>query len=93
MTIATSVLFRDLAPSPAIESLVHRWVERLARVHPAIHRCDVVIELPHRHHATGRQFHQALPQAEYVEIEGAPHGLLWTHGAEVNEALLDFLAR
>ncbi|WP_035924452.1 alpha/beta fold hydrolase [Kocuria rosea] len=43
--------------------------------------------------ATGRQFHQALPQAEYVEIEGAPHGLLWTHGAEVNEALLDFLAR
>ena len=28
----------------------------------------------------------------YVEIEGAPHGLLWTHGAEVNEALLAFLA-
>ncbi|WP_312178885.1 alpha/beta hydrolase [Arthrobacter sp.] len=43
--------------------------------------------------ATGRQFAKALPSAEYVEIEGAPHGLLWTHAAEVNDALLTFLAR
>ncbi|UPO76655.1 alpha/beta hydrolase [Arthrobacter sp. Helios] len=43
--------------------------------------------------ATGRQFAKALPSAEYVEIEGAPHGLLWTHAAEVNEALLAFLAK
>jgi pimeloyl-ACP methyl ester carboxylesterase len=43
--------------------------------------------------ATGRRFTQALPSAEYVEIEGAPHGLLTTHTAEVNEALLAFLAR
>ncbi|MFJ5861132.1 alpha/beta fold hydrolase [Pseudarthrobacter sp. NPDC092439] len=41
--------------------------------------------------ATGRLFAEALPSAEYVEIEGAPHGLLWTHAAEVNEALLAFL--
>jgi peroxiredoxin len=26
-----------------------------------------------------------------VEIEGAPHGLLWTHGEEVTQALLGFL--
>lgn len=43
--------------------------------------------------ATGRQFAKALPSADYVEIEGAPHGLLWTHAAEVNEALLAFLAK
>ncbi|WP_404444033.1 alpha/beta hydrolase [Microbacterium marinum] len=42
--------------------------------------------------ATARRFRELLPHAEYVEIEGAPHGLLWTHGAEVNEALLAFLA-
>ncbi|MFK4225872.1 alpha/beta fold hydrolase [Streptomyces sp. NPDC019890] len=42
--------------------------------------------------ATGRPFHKALPQASYVEVEGAPHGLLWTHGEEVNQALLTFLA-
>ncbi len=43
--------------------------------------------------STGRPFHRALPQAEYVEIEGAPHGLLWTHAQEVTDALLAFLAK
>ncbi len=43
--------------------------------------------------ATGRRFRDAVPEAEYVEIEGAPHGLLWTHAAEVNEALLRFVAK
>ncbi|GAA1924881.1 bromoperoxidase [Microbacterium aoyamense] len=41
---------------------------------------------------TARKFRDLLPEATYVEIEGAPHGLLWTHGAEVNEALLAFLS-
>ncbi|CAN7420627.1 alpha/beta hydrolase [Microbacterium sp. LjRoot45] len=40
---------------------------------------------------TARRFRELLPDATYVEIEGAPHGLLWTHGAEVNAALLEFL--
>jgi non-heme chloroperoxidase len=43
--------------------------------------------------STARPFHQLLPNAEYVEIDGAPHGLLWTHAKEVNEALLAFLAK
>ncbi|QIS37959.1 alpha/beta fold hydrolase [Clavibacter capsici] len=43
--------------------------------------------------STGREFHKALPAAEYVEIEGAPHGMLWTHADEVNEAILGFLRR
>jgi non-heme chloroperoxidase len=42
---------------------------------------------------TGRRFTKALPSAEYVEVDGAPHGLLWTHAAEVNEALLAFLKK
>ncbi|NMM16160.1 MAG: alpha/beta hydrolase [Cellulomonas sp.] len=42
--------------------------------------------------STGRPFHERLPQATYVEIEGAPHGMLWTHPDEVNRALLAFLA-
>jgi non-heme chloroperoxidase len=41
--------------------------------------------------STGRPFHQALPSAKYVEIEGAPHGMLWTHADEVNRELLAFL--
>ncbi|MGW6456157.1 alpha/beta hydrolase, partial [Streptomyces sp. NPDC055078] len=41
--------------------------------------------------ATARRFAKLLPTATYIEIEGAPHGLLTTHTHEVNEALLDFL--
>ncbi|SDB85827.1 Pimeloyl-ACP methyl ester carboxylesterase [Sanguibacter gelidistatuariae] len=43
--------------------------------------------------STGRPFHEAFPEATYVEVEGAPHGLLWTHPDEVNTALRDLLAR
>ncbi|MBT8160730.1 MULTISPECIES: alpha/beta fold hydrolase [Arthrobacter] len=42
---------------------------------------------------TGRRFAEALPGAEYKEIDGAPHGMLWTHSAEINEALLGFLGQ
>jgi len=41
---------------------------------------------------TGRVLAKMLPSAAYIEIEGAPHGMLWTHGEEINKALLDFLA-
>ncbi|WP_035855900.1 alpha/beta fold hydrolase [Cryptosporangium arvum] len=41
--------------------------------------------------ATARRFAKLVPDARYVEIEGAPHGLLWTHADEVNTALLEFL--
>ena len=42
--------------------------------------------------ATARRLRLVLTGARYVEIEGAPHGLLWTHAAEVNAALRSFLA-
>jgi len=42
---------------------------------------------------TTREFAKRLPRAEYVEIEGAPHGMLWTHADEVSEALLGFLRK
>ncbi|MFJ2758089.1 alpha/beta fold hydrolase [Nocardioides sp. NPDC087217] len=42
---------------------------------------------------TGRRFHKAVPEADYVEVEGAPHGLLWTHADEVNTALKEFLRK
>ncbi|MGW3330529.1 alpha/beta fold hydrolase [Streptomyces rubiginosohelvolus] len=41
--------------------------------------------------ATARRFRRELPEAQYVEVEGAPHGLLWTHAEEVNAALRTFL--
>ncbi|WP_114423320.1 alpha/beta fold hydrolase [Nocardioides houyundeii] len=41
--------------------------------------------------ATARRFRDLVPDADYVEVEGAPHGLLWTHADEVNLALRTFL--
>lgn len=43
--------------------------------------------------STARVFTTLVPSAEYVEIEGAPHGLLETHHAEVTATLLDFVGK
>jgi len=40
---------------------------------------------------TARRFHKLNTRAEYIEIDGAPHGMAWTHAEEVNEALLGFV--
>jgi non-heme chloroperoxidase len=42
--------------------------------------------------ATGTRTHQAIKGSELVVVEGAPHGMLWTHADQVNEALVGFLA-
>jgi non-heme chloroperoxidase len=41
---------------------------------------------------TGQRLQPSLPGSRMVALEGAPHGLLWTHAQEVNQALLDFAA-
>jgi non-heme chloroperoxidase len=41
----------------------------------------------------GRRMHAALPNAEYVEIDGGPHVMCVTHAAEVNHEILGFLQR
>ncbi|WP_433264597.1 alpha/beta fold hydrolase [Actinosynnema sp. CS-041913] len=43
--------------------------------------------------AAGREFAKRLPGAEYVEIEGAPHGFLWTHADEISDLLVRFLTK
>ena len=41
--------------------------------------------------ATARRFTTLLPNATYIEIEGAPHGMLWTHADRITEILVDFV--
>jgi non-heme chloroperoxidase len=41
--------------------------------------------------ATGLRTHEAVKGSKLVVLDGAPHGMLWTHAEEVNRALLDFL--
>jgi pimeloyl-ACP methyl ester carboxylesterase len=42
--------------------------------------------------ATGMRTHQAIKGSQLVVVEGAPHGMLWTHGDQVSETLVGFLA-
>jgi peroxiredoxin len=42
---------------------------------------------------TGRRFSRLMPNATYVEIEDASHGMIVTHATAVNETLLPFLQR
>jgi non-heme chloroperoxidase len=41
--------------------------------------------------ATGPRTHELIAGSEYVPIDGAPHGLSWTHADEVNAQMLRFL--
>lgn len=41
--------------------------------------------------ATGKRLHEALKGSQLLVLEGGSHGLPWTHGEEINRALLDFL--
>ena len=43
--------------------------------------------------ACGPRTHEAIKDSEYVVIDGADHGLCWTHADEVNQALLAFLGK
>jgi non-heme chloroperoxidase len=43
--------------------------------------------------STARRLPDLIADCTLVEIRGAPHGMLWTHAHEVNDALLDFLTR
>jgi non-heme chloroperoxidase len=40
--------------------------------------------------ACGPRTHELIKGSEYVPVEGAPHGLCWTHADEVNAQLLRF---
>lgn len=42
--------------------------------------------------ASGRRMSSYVKDCRFVEVGGAPHGMLWTHAAEVNAELLPFLA-
>ncbi len=43
--------------------------------------------------ATGKRTAALIPGAQLHVVAGGPHGLNWTHAAEVNKALLEFIAK
>ncbi|HET6842078.1 MAG TPA: alpha/beta hydrolase [Candidatus Angelobacter sp.] len=43
--------------------------------------------------ATGQRTHELVKGSQYVVVKDGPHGIIWTHAQQVNEALLSFLAQ
>ncbi len=64
----TTLTFRGLDHSDAIESDVHERVAWLEQFYPNITSCRVVIEIPHRHQRNGRPFHVRID----LSVPGRP---------------------
>lgn len=62
------IKFLGMASSESVEAAIGRLADRLDHVYTRIQRCIVTVELPHRHHEHGKQFHVKIvltvPDAE-----------------------------
>ncbi len=58
------IVFKDMESSPFLETLIRERVERLARFHPNIVGCRIVVEVPHRSARRGKS-----PIGIAVELE------------------------
>jgi non-heme chloroperoxidase len=82
----------------AAYAVVSSWIEDFRDDTEAVRAADLPTLILHGTadnilpiDVTGRRFRDLVPHADYVEVDGAPHGLLWTHAEEVNQALLRFV--
>lgn len=41
--------------------------------------------------ATGIRLHETIRGSKLITIQGGPHGLIWTHADQLNQALIEFL--
>jgi hypothetical protein len=49
--------FRNVPPSDAVAARVQEEAQKLDEFYRRITSCRVIVEIPHRHHALGEQFH------------------------------------
>jgi len=78
MKIPPLITFRNMAPSPAIETNVREKAAKLDELYPEIMSCRVIVEAPHRHHHKGKAYlvriNVTVPGAELV-VNRAPNRL------------------
>ena len=64
MQLEPQIIFRNIAPSEAIEANVRKHIAKLDRFHERIMGCRVVIEAPHRHQHHGKLYHLRIDMTE-----------------------------
>lgn len=57
MPVPLRVTLRHVRTSQRLRAEIRESVETIAKFHPRLTSCDVTIEMPHRHHASGNRFH------------------------------------
>jgi ribosomal subunit interface protein len=57
MDFPLDISFRNMDPSPAVETRIREKVAKLSRLSNRIIGCSVVVEAPHRHQHKGKLYH------------------------------------
>src|SRR5512140_3645161 len=81
MILPVQITFRNIPPSDAVAARVQEEAEKLDEFYRRITSCRVIVEIPHRHHTLGEQFH--------VRIKlGVPGGeIVVQHEASLHSAV------
>ncbi|MBP7778669.1 MAG: hypothetical protein KA371_16260 [Acidobacteria bacterium] len=76
--LSVDVVFLHVRRSAAAEAKIRAAAEELVDVYPTISNCRVLVELPHRHQATGKRFRVridiSMPRREDIVVERGPAG-------------------
>jgi len=57
MNMAPQITFRNMQPSAMVEDWVLEEIDKLESYYGRILGCRVAVEIPHRHHVKGKQYH------------------------------------
>lgn len=60
MKNSLQITFRHMNPSPAAEAVIREEMEALEQLFDRITSCRVVVEIPHKHHQRGNEFHVGI---------------------------------
>ncbi len=76
--VSVEVVFLHVRRSAAAEARIRAAAEELAAVYPTISHCRVLVELPHRHQATGKRFavriDVSIPRRKDIVVTRGPAG-------------------
>jgi hypothetical protein len=76
--LPVDVVFLHLRRSAAAEHRIRTHAEALAELYPSLTGIRVLVEVPHKHHATGKRFRVrielGLPRREDIVVERGPAG-------------------
>ena len=56
MQVPLQISFRNMDPSPAVESVIREKASKLDRYFSRIVSCEVTVEAPHKHHHKGKLY-------------------------------------